>query len=97
VDGGSGFVLSLQYIDGHNAVLLAVSKGQFLSSIMSDEYCRIKFDDSKALICGYYTQNDSKDCFPGLRSALYKYLEYDHSDGDSFCSLLTLLETSVYE
>lgn len=56
--GGTTFYLYVRNMKGQNDVLLTLTKGQFMGSIMSSEYCRIKFDDGTV---ANYTFNSPDD------------------------------------
>lgn len=43
-DGGSHFTLTVRNMSGHNEVLISVSKGNFIPSVMGDETVKVKFD-----------------------------------------------------
>lgn len=68
-NGGSSFTLILRNKGKYNEIILQVSKGQFMTSIMSSDYCRVKFDDGKTL---NYTYNSSED---GSANIIF----FDHS------------------
>jgi hypothetical protein len=57
-NGGSNFTLTLRNMGKGNEIVLQVSKGQFMPSIMSSDYCRVKFDDGET---SKYTYNSSAD------------------------------------
>lgn len=58
-NGGSTFKLIVRNMGKGNEVLMTVSKGQFMTSIMSSEKCRIKFDDGKAMNFSFNSANDA--------------------------------------
>jgi hypothetical protein len=57
-NGGSNFTLTLRNMGKGNEIVLQVSKGQFMSGIMSSEHCRVKFDDGETV---KYTYNSASD------------------------------------
>lgn len=57
-NGGSNFTLTIRNMGKGNEIVLQVSKGQFMSGIMSSEYCRVKFDDGETV---KYTYNSAAD------------------------------------
>lgn len=57
-NGGSSFTLILRNKGKYNEIILQVSKGQFMTSIMSSDYCRVKFDDEETI---NYTYNSAED------------------------------------
>lgn len=58
-DGGSFFTLVVRSKGHGNEVLLTVSKGQFMTSLMSSESCKIKFDDNQPIAFKYNMSNDA--------------------------------------
>ncbi len=68
-EGGSTCKLIIQKVGDDSAVLLYVSKGQFSPSILSDEYCRVKFDEDKTV---NYTYNDPSN------DASVEYIIFDN-------------------
>lgn len=56
--GGSSFNLYLRNLGKGNEVLLYVSKGQFLHSILGSQNCRVKFDDEPPLKFSYNSPAD---------------------------------------
>jgi len=60
--GGSTFTLAVRNMKKENEVLMTVSKGQFLTSLMSEQYVRMKFDDEKPINVNYsMSDNGSLD------------------------------------
>ena len=57
-DGGSSFILTLRNMGKGNEIVLKVSKGQFMSSIMSSEYCRVKFDEGETVNYSFNSASD---------------------------------------
>jgi len=58
--GGSTFDLTVRNMGNGNEVLLSVSKGQFLTSIMGSQACRFKFDDEPPLTIVYNSAQGAK-------------------------------------
>lgn len=58
-DGGSKFYLIIRNLNKTNEVLLKVSKGQFMTSILGSEHCRIKFDDGQSMDVKYTSPADA--------------------------------------
>ena len=58
-NGGSTFKLVVRNMGKGNEVLMTVSEGQFMTSIMSSEKCRIKFDDGKAMNFSFNSADDA--------------------------------------
>jgi len=57
-NGGSYFTLTVRNMGKGNEIILQVSKGQFMTSIMSSEKCKVKFDDEKPV---NFTYNSAAD------------------------------------
>jgi hypothetical protein len=57
-NGGSYFTLTIRNMGKGNEIILQVSKGQFMTSIMSSETCKVKFDDEKPVNFSYNSSAD---------------------------------------
>jgi len=60
-NGGSTFTLTVRQMGNGNELILQVSKGQFMPSLNSDEYIRVKFDDEKPLVFYYRSAEDGSN------------------------------------
>lgn len=57
-NGGSRLQLVARNMDNSNNVILSISSGQFITSIMNDEYIRIKYDDNEPEKVSFSSSND---------------------------------------
>lgn len=57
--GGSTFTLVIRNMGQGNNVMLGVSKGQFMGSIMGSQYLRVKFDDEQPVNYPYNSPQDA--------------------------------------
>lgn len=56
--GGSTFTLAIRNNKKSNNVYLSVDKGQFKTSIMNSESCRVKFDDGQPVNFSFVSSDD---------------------------------------
>jgi hypothetical protein len=57
--GGSSFRLTVRNMGKENEILLTVSKGQFMPSIMNSDNVRIKFDEEAPMDISYNSADDA--------------------------------------
>ncbi|MGX5818060.1 hypothetical protein ACWKWU_07690 [Chitinophaga lutea] len=57
-DGGSTATLILRHIDDQSDVLLTVSKGQFVGSVLADRTVKLKFDNDAPVEIPYVSPSD---------------------------------------
>lgn len=60
-NGGSTFQLIVRNMNKKNEILLSVSKGQFMTSIMESEYLRVKFDEEQPSKYTFNSPSDGSD------------------------------------
>ncbi len=58
-NGGSSFRLTVRNMGKENEILLTVSKGQFMPSIMNSDNVRIKFDEEAPMDISYNSADDA--------------------------------------